>query len=175
MALTSLTTEGWKATFKNVGRMTMMYNIISGDQPLFQSGVVITTRRLAEEDYDLVSSTISTFVNNMNTLSSNLGSGKTNVQNSLTSLITGPIKSDINSTATTVSGVLNDMFTVMRTDGVAVSGAGGLFTAMLNNVYGFHTHFFPTYDGGTHVSPDAGAVTLPIYDPYAAYTWADWE
>ena len=178
MALTDLSSAAWKETFKNVGRLVMVRNLIGGDIPTFHSGVVVATQKLATEDYLLTSSIIPTFVNNMNTLASNLASAKTNVNNTLNTFVTSIIKPDITSDATTVSGVLNDMFSLMRTHAtVAVSGVG-LFQAAFGEVFGFLPHFYPRYQGvggATMISPDAGACTLPIRESYATFDWADWN
>lgn len=176
MALTSLTAGGWKRTFQNFGRLAMVRDQVGTSSPTFHSGVVMSVKTLAEEDFSLVSNMVGTFVSNMNTLSSNLASGKTNVESSITSLVTSTVKGDINSSATTASGILMDMFTVMRTDSVAISGTtAGKLLKMFREVYGFHEHFIPRYDGATHVSPDAGAVTTAIWDGYAdLYGWEIW-
>jgi len=176
MALTSLSAAAWRETFKNFGRLTMMRNIIGGDIPVFQSGIVVTVQKLATEDFTLVSSMLSTFVNNMNTLSSNLASGRTNVESSLSTLVTSVVKGDINSVATTTSGILNDMFTVMRTDSVAVSGSG-LFETMFGQVFGFLPHFFQKYTGAggaPAISPDVGNPSVIIRENYATFDWQNW-
>jgi len=175
MALTSLSVGGWKKLFQNVGRLTMVRNLLGGSSPTVHSGVVMTLKTLAEEDFQLVSSMVSTFVSNMNTLSSNLGSGKTNVESSLSTLVTSVIKADINSTATTASGVLNDMFSLMRTDSVAISGAGRI-NVMLGEVFGFNSNFIPRVSGQHQISPDSGIPTTIIWDGYAdQYGWEVWS
>lgn len=176
MALTTLGDQSWREAFKAFGRLTMMRNIIGGDIPVFQSGVVVTAQRLASEDFGLISSMMTTFINNMNTLSSNFASAKTAVNTSLTTYVTSVIKSDINSDATTASGVLNDMFSLMRSSVVAVSGTG-LFQTMFGEVFGFLPHFFPRYTGAGGaplMSPDAGATTIVIRENFATFDWKDW-
>jgi hypothetical protein len=179
MALTSLSDNAWKALFQNFGRLTMMRNIIGGDQPTFQSGVVIAAQKLAEEDFILTSGMLPTFLNNMSTLSANLTSGQTNITTAMTSLITGQIKPDINSDATTASGILNDMFSLMRTDSIAISGVTGLFNTMFQEVFGFLPHFYPKFSGAQasagHVLPDTGTPDIPIFEGYAVFDWNDWD
>ena len=174
MALTSLSDAAWKETFKNFGRLTMMRNIIGGDLPTFQSGVVITTQKLASEDYVLSSGMLPTFINNMNTLSSNLSSGKTNVNTSLNSLVTGQVKADITSTATTASGILQDMWTQMVADEVTVSGVTGLFTTMFGEVFGWLPHQIPTHVGMRKLTPSDGAIDVDIFEGYATFDWQSW-
>lgn len=177
MPLTSLTAAAWKENFKNIGRLTMMRNIIGGNLPTVQSGIVVTAKKFASEDYLLVSGMMPTFINNMNTLASNMSSAKTNVDSSLTSYVTAQVKNDINSSATTASGILNDMFAQMRSDVCAVSG-GGLFETMFGQAFGFLPQFFPRYagsGGAPLISPDVGATTTPIRESYATFDWQDWN
>ena len=176
MALTTPTDAAWKEIFKNLGRLTMMRNIIGGDLPTFQSGVNITAQKLTQEDFTLSSGMLPTFINNMTTLSANLASGQTNVNTALTSFVTGQIKPDITSDATTASGILNDMFSLMRTANVAVSGASGLFDTMLQEVFGFLPHFYPRIDGsGAMISPDSGSIDVPVFEGWATFDWQDWD
>mgnify|MGYP003132882080 FL=1 len=173
MALTSLSDAAWRATFKNFGRLTMMRNIIGGDLPTFQSGVVITTRKLSNEDFALTTGMLPTFINNMNTLSSNMSSGKTNVDSSLSSLVTNPVKADITSTATTASGILQDVWTQMVVGEVTISG-GGLFETMFGEVFGYLPHQIPTHKG-MHKLPDTGtAIDVAIFEGYATFDWQSW-
>lgn len=170
----------WKDTFKNIGRLTMMRNVVAGDLPTVHSGVVISLQEFSNEDFDLVSTIVPTFVNNMTTLGTNLTSAQTQVETSLTQYITGPLKTDMNAEndpttvapGTTASGIINSLITQMEADAVYISGAAasgdtGLFGNMFKEVFGRND--FPYYNEG------APAASTLIWDGYASFDWQEWD
>ena len=128
--------EGYITTFKDLGSMIAIYDEINSGNTGIQTKLV---EAVEQQDYDFGTvKSLSTFINNMVSASNNLDTAKTNLISAVTNYLTVVTAIDINSTATTASGVLADLIFAMdgATDGgsapsgiaVLVSGHFDLFT-----------------------------------------------
>jgi len=109
--------EGFNTTFKDIGSMIAIYDEIVAGNTNVKTKLVAS---IEQQDYDYGTiKSLSTFINNMVAASNNLDTAKTNLVSAVNNYVTVVAKADINSTATTVSGVLADL--VLAMDG-ATSG-----------------------------------------------------
>ncbi len=145
--------EGWVTTFKDLGSMIAIYDEIVAGNLGIQTKL---TASVEQQDYDYGTvKSLSTFINNMVSASTNLDTAKTNLISAATNYLTTVTTVDINSTATTASGVLADMVAGMQgaTTGAAISGlqvlSGGHFHTFFNTEYGIA---FPVTSGSILLS-----------------------
>ena len=132
--------EGWITTFKDIGSFVAIYDEIVAGNLGVQTKL---TAAVEQQDYDYGTvKSLSTFINNMASASTNLDTAKTNLVSAATNYLTVVSSVDINSSATTASGVIADMVLAMQgaTRGAAVSGlqvlSGGHFHTFINDEYG---------------------------------------
>lgn len=132
--------EGYITTFKDIGSMIAIYDEIVGGNLGIQ---VKLTASVEQQDYDFgVVKSLSTFINNMVSASTNLDTAKTNLVSSVTNYLSTVTSVDINTPATTASGIIAALVGVMQgaTDGAAVSGiqvlSGGHFHTFFADEYG---------------------------------------
>ena len=132
--------EGWVTTFKDIGGMIAIYDEIVAGNLGIQSKL---TASIEQQDYDYNTvKSLSTYINNMVSASTNLDTAKTNLVSAVTNYLTVVTAIDIDSTATTASGVIADMISAMQgaTEGAAVSGlqvlSGGHFHTFFADEYG---------------------------------------
>jgi hypothetical protein len=144
--------EGFITTFKDLGSLIAIYDEIDGAQIGLQSKLVAAVEQM-DYDFGTVKS-LPTFLNNMTAASNNLDTAFTNLNSAVTNYLTTVLGPDINSTATTASGVLADMITCMQgaTTGAAPSG---IFVLLSGH---FHTYFLTEYGIGLPVT--SGSVLL---------------
>lgn len=144
--------EGFVTTFKDLGTFIAIYDELVNGQTGLQSKLVAAVE---QQDYDFGTvKSLSTFINNMSAASNNMDTAITNLTSAVTNYlvtVTGP---DIDSTATTASGILADLITVMRgaTTGAAPSGIAVLLSGH------FHTFFLEEY--GIALPVTSGSVVL---------------
>tara|TARA_R110002126_G_scaffold10482_8_gene47672 strand:- start:3464 stop:4003 length:540 start_codon:yes stop_codon:yes gene_type:complete len=158
--------EGWITTFKDLGTFIAIYDELVSGNLAVQTKL---TAAVEQQDYDYGTvKSLSTFINNMVSASTNLDTAKTNLISASTNYLTTVTAVDINSTATTASGVIADMIQGMQgaTTGAAISGlqvlSGGHFHTYFADEYGIT---LPVTSGSIYVaqseSMDMISGTLP--------------
>lgn len=132
--------EGFITTFKDLGSFIAIYDEIVGGSTGIQTKLVAAVE---QQDYDFGTvKSLSTFINNMVSASNNLDTARSNLISAVSNYLTTVTATDINSSATTASGVLADLITVMNgaTQGAAPSGVrvllSGHFHTFFNDEYG---------------------------------------
>lgn len=111
--------EGFNTTFKDIGSMIAIYDEIVAGNTNVKTKLVAS---IEQQDYDFGTvKSLSTFINNMVAASNNLDTAKTNLVSAVNNYVTVVTKADINSTATTVSGILADL--VLAMDGATNGGS----------------------------------------------------
>lgn len=145
--------EGYLTTFKDIGDMIAIYDEITTGNDGVKTKLVDAVQTQAY-DYGTVKS-LSTFINNMVSASSNLDTAKSNLVSNIGSYLTTVTAVDINSTATTASGVIADLIKAMQgaTDGG--SDPSGVRVLLSGH---FHTYFLDNY--GIALPVTSGAVYL---------------
>jgi hypothetical protein len=145
--------EGWITTFKDIGKFIAIYDELVAGNLGVQSK---TVEAVEQQDYDYGTvKSLSTFINNMVSASTNLDTAKTNLVSANTNYLTQVTANDINSTATTASGVIADMIQGMTgaSTGAAISGlqvlSGGHFHTFFADEYGIT---MPVTSGSIYVS-----------------------
>tara|TARA_R110002096_G_scaffold388802_3_gene583135 strand:+ start:3097 stop:3639 length:543 start_codon:yes stop_codon:yes gene_type:complete len=128
--------EGFITTFKDVGSFIAIYDEINDGNTGVQNKLVDAVE---QQDYDFGTvKSLSTFINNMVSLSNNMATGKTNLVSAVSNYLTTVTAIDINTTATTASGVLADMVLTMggATDGAsAPSGVAVLLSGHFHDFF----------------------------------------
>lgn len=144
--------EGFITTFKDLGSFIAIYDELVNGQAGMRTKLVAAVEQ-QDYDFDTVKS-LSTFINNMTSASNNLDTAITNLISATSNYLTTVTGPDIASTATTASGVLADLVTVMRgaTTGAAPSGVLVLLSGH------FHTFFLEEY--GVALPVTSGSVLL---------------
>lgn len=132
--------EGWVTTFKDIGSFIAVYDEIAAGGLGIQAKL---TASVEQQDYDFGTvKSLSTYINNMVSASNNLDTAQTNLVSSVTNYLTTVTTIDIDSTATTASGIIADAISAMEgaTEGAAVSGlqvlSGGHFHTFFADEYG---------------------------------------
>lgn len=145
--------EGYITTFKDLGSMIAIYDEIIGGTDGIKTKLVAS---IEQQDYDYGTvKSLSTFINNMVSATSNLDTAKTNLVSAVSNYLTTVTSVDINSSATTASGVLADLIVAMEgaTDGAsAPSGVRVLLSG--------HFHTFALDEYGIALPVTSGAVVL---------------
>lgn len=144
--------EGFVTTFKDLGAFIAIYDEITGGSSGIQTKLVAAVEQM-DYDFGTVKS-LSTFINNMVSASNNLDTAQTNLVAAVSNYLTVVTADDIDSTATTASGVLADLITVMHgaTTGAAPSGIAVLLSGH------FHTFFLAEY--GIALPVTSGSIYL---------------
>ena len=144
--------EGFNTTFKDLGSMIAIYDEIVAGNTNIKNKLVDS---IEQQDYDFGTvKSLSTFINNMVSASNNLDTAKTNLTSAVTNYLTVVTAVDINSTATTASGVLADLAAAMAgtTTGAAPSGTAVLLSGT------FDTFFRDEYNA--HLPVTSGSILL---------------
>ena len=144
--------EGFITTFKDLGSFIAIYEeIISGNIGI-QTKLTAAVEQM-DYDYGTVQS-LPTFINNMVSASSNLDTAKTNLVSAVSNYLTVVTAVDINTTATTASGVLADLVFTMNgaTEGAAPSGILVLLSG--------HHHHFCRVEYGVILPVTSGSIIL---------------
>lgn len=144
--------EGYITTFKDLGSFIAIYDEIQAGNSGIQTKLVAAVE---QQDYDFGTvKSLSTFINNMVSASNNLDTGKTNLVSAVSNYLTVVTASDIDSSATTASGVLADLITVMHgaSQGTAPSGVLVLLSGH------FHTFFLTEF--GISMPVTSGSLIL---------------
>lgn len=114
--------EGYITTFKDLGSFISIYELIQSGNSNIQ---VKLAASVAQQSYDYGTvQSLSTYINNMVSCSSNLSTAKTNLVSAVSNYLTTVTGPDLASTSTTASGVIADLISQMQgaTQGAAVSG-----------------------------------------------------
>jgi len=145
--------EGYNTTFKDLGSMIAIYDEIEAGNTGVKTKLVDS---IEQQDYDYGTvKSLSTFINNMVSASNNLDTAKTNLVSAVSNYLTVVTKVDINSTATTASGVMADL--VLAMDGATDGGSAPSGVAVL--LSGTFDTFFRT-EYGVQLPVTSGAVIL---------------
>jgi len=144
--------EGYITTFKDLGAFIAIYDEITTGNTGVQTKLVDAVEQM-DYDFGTVKS-LSTFINNMVSLSNNITTGKTNLVSAVSNYLTTVTSVDINTTATTASGVIADLIFTMNgaTTGAAPSGLAVLLDGH------FYTFFDTEY--GIQLPSTSGSVIL---------------
>ena len=118
--------EGFVTTFKDLGSFIAIYDELTGGNLGVQDKLTAAVQQQSY-DYGTVKS-LSTFINNMVSASTNLDTAETNLVSSVTNYLTTVANVDINTTATTASGVIADLIGQMNgaSDDTAASTISGI-------------------------------------------------
>lgn len=145
--------EGFITTFKDLGSFIAIYDELVAGQSGVQTKLVAAVE---QQDYDFGTvKSLSTFINNMSSASNNMDTAIANLVSAVSNYLTTVTGPDINSSATTASGVLADLITCMNgaTIGSAPSGvlvlSGGHFHTFMIEEYGI---ILPTTSGSVILS-----------------------
>ena len=171
--------EGYNTTFKDLGSMIAIYDEIVAGNTAIQGKLVDAVE---QQDYDFGTvKSLSTFINNMVAASTNLNTAKTNILSAISNYLTTVTATDINSTATTASGVLADLIFAM--DGATAGGSApsgvavllsGHFDTVMREEYGIS---FPVTSGAVFLSQaesmDLISGTLPSTERQIDDTYGD--
>jgi hypothetical protein len=145
--------EGFITTFKDLGSMIAIYDEITNGNTGIQNKLVDSVE---QQDYDFGTvKSLSTFINNMVSASNNLDTAKTNLISAVSNYLTTVTAVDIDSSATTASGVIADLIVAMAgaTDGgSAPSGVAVLLSG--------HYHTFILDEYGIAMPVTSGAIIL---------------
>lgn len=144
--------EGFITTFKDLGSFIAIYDEIVAATAGVQAKL---TSAVEQQDYDFsVVKSLSTFINNMVSASNNLDTAKANLISACSNYITQVLAVDIDTTATTASGILADLIFVMNgaTTGSAPSGILVLLSG--------HYHEFFRVEYGIHMPVTSGSIIL---------------
>ena len=140
MVRQSNSVEGIISNFKDLGKFIAIYDEINSGDLGVQTKL---TEGVQQQSYDYgVVKSLSTYINNMVSASNNLITAKTNLVSSVTNYLTTVLTVDIDSTATTASGIIADFVDVMQngTEGAVISGvqvlSGGHFHTFFADEYG---------------------------------------
>ncbi|MHA2067336.1 MAG: hypothetical protein ACXABY_23455 [Candidatus Thorarchaeota archaeon] len=147
--------EGYITTFKDLGSMIAIWDEIQEGNLGIQAKLVAAVE---QQDYDFGTvKSLSTFINNMVSASTNLDTAETNLVSAVSNYLTTVTSVDIDSSATTASGVLADLILAMggATDGAsAPSGVAVLLSG--------HFHTFALEEYGIALPVTSGAVILSV-------------
>jgi len=171
--------EGFITTFKDLGSMIAIYDEIVSGNTAIQNKLVDSVE---QQDYDFGTvKSLSTFINNMVAASTNLDTAKTNIVSAVTNYLVTVTAVDINSTATTASGVLADLILAMdgatagasAPSGVAVL-LSGHYDEFIRDEYGIS---MPVTSGAVFLSQSESmsliSGTLPASERQIDDTYAD--
>jgi len=117
--------EGFITTFKDLGKLIAIHDELTSGNLGIQTKL---TEAVEQMDYDYgVVKSLSTFINNMVSASTNLDTAEANLVTSATNYLTTVTAVDIDTTATTASGILAGLIQMMEgasddTGGFTVSG-----------------------------------------------------
>lgn len=146
--------EGFITTFKDLGSFIAIYDEITGGNLGVQNKL---TAAVQQQDYDYGTvKSLSTFINNMVSASTNLDTAETNLVSAVTNYLTTVTTVDIDTTATTASGIIADLIGQMQgaTEGPAPSGILVLLSGH------FHTFFLDEYSIAMPVT--SGSIILSV-------------
>lgn len=130
--------EGIITTFKDLGSFIAIYDEIVAGNLGIQTKLTAATQ---QQDYDYGSvKSLSTFINNMVSASNNLDTAETNLVSSVSSYLTTVAAVDLDSSATTASGVIADLIFAMR--GATGDEAGSTVSGILVLTSGHYDTFF---------------------------------
>ena len=144
--------EGWVTTFKDLGKFIAIYDEIQDGSTGIQNKLVEAVEQM-DYDYGVVI-ILPTFTNNMTSAVTNLTTAESNLNTAVSTYLTSVTAVDIDSSATTASGVLSDMIWAMHgaTEGAAPSGILVLLSGH------FHTYFLDEF--GIALPVTSGSVLL---------------
>lgn len=109
-----------------------------------------------QQDYDFGTvKSLSTFINNMVSASNNLDTAKTNLVSAVSNYLTVVTAVDIDSSATTASGVIADLIFAMDGATAGASAPSGIAVLLSGH---FHTFFLAEY--GIAMPVTSGAIIL---------------
>ncbi|MAE83253.1 MAG: hypothetical protein CMB80_10990 [Flammeovirgaceae bacterium] len=146
--------EGYITTFKDLGSMIAVYDEINSGNDNLKTKLVAS---IEQQDYDYGTvKSLSTYINNMVSASSNMDTAKTNLISATSNYLTTVTAVDINTTATTASGVLASLKFAMEgaTDGgITPSGVRVLLSGHFHN-YGRIEYdvYLPVTSGAVYLS-----------------------
>ena len=144
--------EGWITTFKDLGGLIAVWDDLDGGNTNIRTKLTASVETM-DYDFDTVKF-LPTYINNMVSASNSLVTGKANLVSAYTSYLTTVAAPDINSTATTASGVLADMIFSMNgaTTGAAPSGVLVISSG--------HFHTFTIEQYGITMPTTSGSILL---------------
>jgi hypothetical protein len=127
--------EGFITTFKDLGSMIAIYDEIDNGNVGIQTKLVAAVE---QQDYDFGTvKALSTFINNMVSASNNLDTARTNLVSAVNNYLTVVAAVDLNSTATTASGVLADLISTMQGATAGASPPSGVRVLLSGNFYNY--------------------------------------
>jgi len=145
--------EGYITSFKDLGSMIAVYDEIKNGNTNLKTKLVAS---IEQQDYDYGTvKSLSTYINNMVSASSNLDTAQTNLVSAVTNYLTTVTAIDLNSTATTASGVVSDLITAMQGATAGASAPSGVRVLLSG-----HFHTFTLDEYGIALPVTSGAVYL---------------
>lgn len=144
--------EGYITTFKDLGCFIAIYDEITAGALGIQTKL---TAAVEQMDYDFGTvKALPTFINNMVSASNNLDTAETNLVSAVTTYLTTVTGPDINSSATTASGILADL--VFAMNGASTGAApSGVFVLL-----GGHYDTFILENFGVQLPVTSGSILL---------------
>jgi SpoU rRNA methylase family enzyme len=134
--------------FQDMGKIVLIYNDLDEAGPVVETDIVEMVEQL-DRNYQNVK-ILPTIINNAVTARTSMANGVTNMKSAMDTYLLNALKNDIESTATTASGVLADLRGLMIDDAEKV---------LLSGVF---WDFFDTeYEQDLNSSINSGVVTIP--------------
>lgn len=134
--------------FQDMGKLIVIYNDLDEAGPVVETDIVEMVEQL-DRNYQNVK-ILPTIINNAVTARTAMTTGVTNMKAAMDTYLLNALKNDIESTATTASGVLSDLRGLMVDDSETV-----LFSGV------FWTFFDVEYEQDLNSSIFTGVVTIP--------------
>lgn len=147
--------EGFVTTFRDLGKFIALHDELTSGNLGVQ---VKLTEAVEQMDYDYgVVKSLSTFINNMVSASTNLDTAEANLVSSVTNYLTTVTTVDIDTTATTASGIIAQLIGQMQ--GASDDDGGFALSGILVLTSGhFDTFFIEEY--GTRMPFTSGTILL---------------
>lgn len=119
--------------FADMGKMIAVFNDLDSAGPTVETDIVEMVEQM-DRNYQNVK-ILPTIINNAVSARTSMASGATNMVSAMNTYLLGPMKADIESEATTASGVLADVIALMVTDLETVKFSG-VFWSFFDEEYG---------------------------------------
>ena len=136
-----LVSPNYGNVFADMGKIVKIFNALDGAGPTVETDIVEMVEQL-DRNYQNVE-ILPTIINNSVAARNSMSSGATNMVNAMNTYLLGPLKNDISSEATTASGVLADLRSLMIVDASKVLFSG-VFWHFFDNNYVQDVNSHPT-------------------------------
>ena len=116
----------WNDVFADMGKIVKVYNILDDQGPIVETAIVEMVEQM-DRNYANVE-ILASIISNATTARNGMSSGATNMITAMNTYLLGPLKDEMQSTATTAATMLDDVITQMTTDVESLLTAGVGYT-----------------------------------------------